>query len=129
MYPKLMKPAFFRIKSYNPFVLDIASLNLVPDFVHELRCEFTLLIDTHLGSKCLVRPPLGRGARCGFLHHLVDLLQSKTLGFGDEEVGVNEADRAKRSPDEENLCTEVALIRVDHVRSDHSNDLDVLLAK
>lgn len=57
---------------------------------------------THLRSEGSVRSPLGRCTRCALLQHLVDLLKSKTLGFGDEEVGVDAGNRAERTPNEEN---------------------------
>jgi hypothetical protein len=46
-----------------------------------------LLAKVHLGSKGGVGLPLARGAGSGLLQHLVDLLEGKTLGLGDEEVG------------------------------------------
>ena len=46
-----------------------------------------LLAKVHLGGEGGVGLPLARGARSGLLHHLVDLLEGKTLGLGDEEVG------------------------------------------
>lgn len=64
-------------------------------------------------------------ARRGLLHHLVDLLEGEALGFGDEEVGVDEGAGAERSPDEEDLCAQVAAILVDHVGSDDGDDLVV----
>jgi len=81
-----------------------------------------LVVETHLDSEGSVGLPLGWGTRGGLLHHLVDLLQSKTLGLGDEEVGVDKGASAKRSPDEENLGTQVALVGINHVRGDDSDD-------
>ena len=48
--------------------------------------------------------------------------QGTNLGFWDEEVRVDQAAEAKATPDEEDLSSEVALVRVDHVRGDDSND-------
>ena len=46
-----------------------------------------LLGEVHLGREGGVRLPLARGAGSSLLQHLVDLLEGKTLGLGDEEVG------------------------------------------
>lgn len=46
-----------------------------------------LLAEVHLGGEGGVGLPLARGAGSGLLQHLVDLLEGKTLGLGDEEVG------------------------------------------
>jgi len=69
-----------------------------------------------------VRLPLGRSARGGLLHHLVDLLEGQTLGLGNEEPGVDEGARAQASPNEEDRRLEVALVSADHVRGDDSDD-------
>ena len=46
-----------------------------------------LLGEVHLSSESAVWLPLARSARSALLQHLVDLLESKTLGLGNEEVG------------------------------------------
>jgi hypothetical protein len=46
----------------------------------------------------------------------------QSLGFRNKEIGVDEAAGAERSPDEEDLRTEVTLIRSNHVRGDDCND-------
>lgn len=70
-----------------------------------------------------MRDPSGRGARVGLLQHAIDLLEGETLGFGHEEVGVDEADGAEGAPDEEDFGAEVALVLADHVRGDDGDDL------
>lgn len=82
-----------------------------------------LLGETHLRREGAVGLPLGRGPRGGLLHHLVDLLQGETFGLGDEEVGVDEGAGAKGAPDEEDFGLKVALVLVDHVGGDDSDDL------
>ena len=57
-----------------------------------------------------------------FVHHSVDLFKSKTLGFGNEEVGVEDAAEAKGSPHEEDLGLQVSLVSTDQVGSDDRND-------
>lgn len=53
-----------------------------------LNWDFKVLLSqVHLGSKGAVWLPLARSARSALLQHLVDLLESKTLGLGNEEVG------------------------------------------
>ena len=82
-----------------------------------------ILSETHLRGKRGVWLPSGRLARAsGLLHHSVDLLESKTLGLPDEEVGVDDTDDTGRSPKEENLGLEVGLVRVDEVRGDDGDD-------
>jgi hypothetical protein len=49
-----------------------------------------LLSHTHLNSICAMRHPLGTRHRRSLLQHSIDLLQRKTLGFWDKEVGVNQ---------------------------------------
>lgn len=66
--------------------------------------------------------PAGRGAGGGLLHHLVDLLEGKTLGLRNEEEGVDECTSAQASPNEEDAGLEVALVGSDHVRGDDSDD-------
>ena len=56
--------------------------------------------------------PLGGGSWGSLLHHLVNLLKSKTLGLGNEQVGVDEGGSAESSPDEEDTGSEVALVGV-----------------
>ena len=82
----------------------------------------TLLSEAHLASEGGVRDPASRSAGGGLLHHLVDLLQSKTLGLGDEEVGVDEGAGAEGAPEEEDLGAEVALVGIDHVGGDDGDD-------
>ena len=68
------------------------------------------------------RPPGSRSAGGSLLHHLVDLLESKTLGLWHEEVSVDERSRAQATPHEEDGRAEVALVLADHVRSNNRND-------
>jgi hypothetical protein len=83
----------------------------------------SLLGETHISSEGAVWDPLGGVAWVGLFEHAVDLLQGKTLGLWDQEVGVDEADKAERSPNEEDLGSEVGLVLVHHVWSDDGNDL------
>lgn len=95
-------------------------LNLL---VSDRRTGSNLLVgETHLVREGGVRGPLGRSARGGLLHHLVDLLQGQALGLWDEEVGVDKGAEAEGAPDEEDLGAQVALVRVDHVGGDDGDD-------
>jgi len=67
-------------------------------------------------------PPLGRSAGSCLFHHLVNLLQCKTLGLGHEEVGVDKGAGTETAPDEEDRRFEVASIGVDHVGSNNGDD-------
>jgi len=66
-----------------------------------------LLGHTHLRGEGAVWHPFSTSHWSGLLQHSVDLLQGKTLGLRDEEVCVEEAHDAERSPEEENLWSEV----------------------
>jgi inactivated superfamily I helicase len=46
-----------------------------------------LLAEVHVRSESGGGLPLARSAGCSLLQHLVDLLEGKTLGLGNEEVG------------------------------------------
>lgn len=81
-----------------------------------------LVCETHLVREGGVRGPLGRSARGGLLHHLVDLLQGQALGLRDEEVGVDKGAGTEGAPDKEDLRAQVALVRVDHVGGDDGDD-------
>lgn len=81
-----------------------------------------LLGHAHLGGVGGVRHPLGRVAGSGLLEHLVDLLESETLGLGDEEVGVDKAAGAEGAPDVEDLGAQVALVLVNHVGGNDGDD-------
>ena len=81
-----------------------------------------LLRHAHLSGKGGVRGPLGRGAGAALGKHLVDLLEGEALGLGDEEVRVDEADRAEAAPDVKDLGAEVALVLVHHVGGDDGDD-------
>ena len=82
-----------------------------------------LLRHTHVGGKGAMRHPLGRVARIGLLQHPIDLFERQTLGFGNEQVCVEEADGAEAAPDEEDFGTEVAFVGADHVGCDDCDDL------
>lgn len=100
---------------------------LALDVLGDVRAKLGAVLHAHLGGVGGVRLPLGRSARGGLLHHLVDLLKGKTLGLRDEEEGVDECTSAKASPNEEDAGLEVALVGADHVRGDDSDDTMRLL--
>lgn len=81
-----------------------------------------LLGHAHLSGIGRVRHPLGGSASGGLLKHGIDLLKGEPLGLGHEEVSVDETDAAETTPDVEDLGSEVALVGVDHVRGDDSDD-------
>lgn len=84
--------------------------------------DLVLLSVSLLGSKGIVRSPLGGVARVGLLQHGVDLLQRQTLGLRDQEECVNEAACAQTSPHVKDLGAQVGLVRVHHVGSNDGND-------
>jgi len=65
-------------------------------------------------------PSVGIGLDgCAVLVKDIDLLQGKTLGLSNEEVGEDETSEASRTPDEEHLGAEASIARpgLDEVRS------------
>lgn len=82
----------------------------------------SLICKAHVGGVGGVGHPLGGSSGCGLLQHAVDLFQGKSLGFGDQEVGVDEADGAETAPDVEDLGAQVAFVLVHHVRGDDGDD-------
>ena len=71
-----------------------------------------------------MRDPLRTIPRRRLLQHSIHLFEGKPLGFGDEEVGVEEAADAEGAPDEEDFGAEVAFVGVDHVGGYYCDDLD-----
>lgn len=96
---------------------------LLLDVLHDLRSKGSLVCKTHISGEGGVRHPFAGVSWGGLLEHAVDLLERKTLGLGDEEVGVHEADGAEGAPDEEDLGAEVAFGCADHVGGDDCDDL------
>jgi hypothetical protein len=83
-----------------------------------------LLAEVHVRSESGGGLPLARSAGCSLLQHLVDLLEGKTLGLRNEEVGEEEGDAAKTSPHEEDVGAELGRVRSvsDEVGGDDGND-------
>ena len=71
-----------------------------------------------------MRHPFARGTGSALLEHAVDLFKRETFGFGDEHIGVDEADCAKGAPKEENFRSEVGFVGTDEVGGNNSDDLD-----
>jgi len=92
------------------------------DIGNDFGLESALVSETHIRGEGRLGLPASRCAGSGLLHHAVDLFEGKTLGLGDEEVGVDEAAGAEGAPDEEHLGTEVALVLTNHVGGDDSDD-------
>jgi hypothetical protein len=69
--------------------------------------------------------PLSRCSWRSLLQHAVHLFERETLGLGDENVGVDEAEEAKRTPEEEHFGTEIGIAAAiaDEVRRNNSDDL------
>jgi len=84
--------------------------------------DLGLLRHAHLRSEGGVRHPLGAGAGSSLGKHLIDLLEGKTLGLRNEDIGIDEGAGAQAAPDEEHLGAEVALVGVDHVGGDDGDD-------
>ena len=50
------------------------------------------------------------------------MLEGQALSLRDKEVGIDDAGRAKGTPDEEDLWTQVAFVLADHVGCDDGDD-------
>ena len=87
-----------------------------------MRSTRRVLLHTKLLLEGGARNPRSRLSRRALLHHLVDLLERQALGLRDEEVSEEHTSSASRAPDEENLGTQVALILVNHVGGDVTDD-------
>jgi hypothetical protein len=72
-----------------------------------------------------VRDPLGTGSWSSLLQHTIDLLETQALGFWDQDICVNQAEKAERAPEEEDLRSEVNATSIGggEVWSDDSDDL------
>lgn len=81
-----------------------------------------LLSETHISSESAVRDPLSRMTRRSLLKHAINLLKREALRLRDQEGSIHETARAKRSPDEEDLCSKIAILRAYHVWDDDGND-------
>jgi hypothetical protein len=60
--------------------LEVAALSL--DILDVLHVKLAAVGVAYGEGEGLVGNPLGRGTGSGLLHHAVDLLKRKTLGFG-----------------------------------------------
>lgn len=69
----------------------------------------TLLCQAHLTCEGGVWYPCGAVPSIDFLHHLINLLERQTLGFGNEEVGEGGGDAAEGAPEEEDFGAEVGV--------------------
>ncbi len=91
-----------------------------------LQIDGLLLRHTHLSRVCAVWHPFRRCSWSALLQHAINLLESKTLGFGDEEVCVDKAQEAEPAPEEEDLGSKIDSTTGcgGHVGSDDSDDLN-----
>ena len=69
-----------------------------------------------------MRDPLGRGSRSRLFEHLVDLLQSQTLGLGHQNERVDKGGSAETTPNEEDGGSQVSSVLADHVGGDDGDD-------
>lgn len=95
---QLQIPHFYLIYNY---------LNLLGTINLNVGNLSRLIGHSHLSSKSAVWDPLSTGHWCRLLQHSVDLFKSKTLGLWDQEIGVDEAECAERSPEEEDLWSKI----------------------
>lgn len=92
---------------------------------HVLKRNLNMLLaKVHLSRESGVWLPLARGAGSRLLQHLVDLLEGKTLGLGDEEVGEYEGNAAESAPHEEDVGAETGRVGAvgDEVGGDDTDD-------
>ena len=68
-----------------------------------------------------MRQPLAGLAGRGLLEHAIDLLEREALRLGDKEVGEDHTSGTGSSPDEEDLTLEIAVLRINHVWRDETD--------
>lgn len=124
----LLSHPLFSISSLHHYVYSSNNRALPLNLLHNLRSECALLRKTHLRGKGRVWHPLARIPSIRLFQHTIDLFERQTLGFRNEEVGVDEAADTKGTPNEEDLGAEVALVSVDHVGGDDADNLYRALA-
>jgi hypothetical protein len=93
------------------------------NILHELWVESAFLRNTGVGSIRGMRYPFRGVTRSGLFHHAVNLFQGKSLGLINEEIGIEEAEKAERPPDEEDLGAKIALVGSHHVWGNDSDNL------
>ena len=109
----------------HPLITRQTHLNLllwgdVVDVLAVVSMRATLL--SHGLCVRLMRNPLGGGSWGSLLHHAINLLERKTLGLRNQEVGVHESAGTETSPNEEDGGLEVTLVFSNHVWCDNSDD-------
>ena len=90
---------------------------------HNIFVQCPLLRKTHISGESAVRHPGSRCTGCSLLQHAVDLFERETFGFGNENVGVDEAEDAEGAPEEENFRSKVGLVAADEVGGDDGDNL------
>lgn len=93
-----------------------------------LLLQLVTIDSVELGGIGGGRLPVARLSGGDFFQHSVDLFESKTLGLGNKEVGIDEAAEAESTPEEEDAGTKVGLMATVQVfllkRSRVSDDLE-----
>ena len=120
-----MNPLITLFRSPRRYNYIMQSNNRAPalHILHNFRGQSALIRETHFGCESGVGHPFSGVAGCSLFQHAVDLFEGEALGFGDEDVGVEEAADAEGAPDEEDFGAEIAFVGVDHVGGDDCDDL------
>jgi len=95
---------------------------LALDVVQHTGIKLTINSLAHSHCESLGWLPLGRCSWCSLFHHLINLLKRQALGFGNQEIRVDEGGGAEATPNEENRRSEVALVGTNHVGCDDGDD-------
>lgn len=78
--------------------------------IFRLRSDAQALVrQAHLRRERRVWYPCGTVPSIDLLHHLVNLLERKTLGLRHKEVGKGGGETAERTPEEEDFGAEIGV--------------------
>ncbi len=90
-----------QLKDLDSTGLDAIMLRRANVLLDGPRRQSAFVGHAHISCERAVWDPLGRSTRCALFKHTINLLKRQALGLRNEEVCVDEASCAERSPDEE----------------------------
>jgi len=93
---------------------------LLPSF----RRSLILLNQAHISGESAVRDPFGGCPWSSLFQHTINLLEGETLGLGNEDECIDQAQGAEGAPNEEDARTEIGFMWIcaDHIGGDDCDD-------
>lgn len=107
--------------SRDSFILHL-ELASSPLHILDNSSHIELTLSSQGMRKRLMGHPLAARPRRRLLHHLINLLKRQPLSLRNQKVRIHKRRRAKPAPNKEHGTLEVALVLVNHVRGDDSDD-------